>query len=176
MFSFGSLGVGFVFQLVTSLFGFIKGKSADGILGDIASILQKRADAATEKYKSDNELTTAVAVKELEAHIEIEKQKAAIRIAEGKWSPWVVATIVGFMFPFAWHTWQVVLDSSRWVPDLCWAWWFPYPCITKHTVGSWNVAVLPGAFENTEHAVIQSLFIGAGAALATVATIKAIKR
>jgi hypothetical protein len=91
---------------------------------------------------------------------------AQIRMKEGAWSPWVIDTIVLFMWPFGWHTWQVVLDSSHWVPALGWLWYIPYPTVETHVIGSWHVATLPGMFQTTEHAIINSLFIGAAAVLA----------
>lgn len=100
----------------------------------------------------------------------------ALNAKRGDRSPWTMLA-VAFAAPFAWHTWEVVLDSSRWLPMIEWSdWGIPYVWVSMHVVGSWKVAALPGMFETTEHAVINSLFVGASAALAGAGIIRAIKR
>lgn len=95
---------------------------------------------------------------------------AQVRLKEGPWSPWVMATIVGFMLPTAGHYWQVVIDSSKWHVRLG-TYYLPELVKVRNTV-----AELPGLFEQTQHAIINSLFIGAGAGLGLLMVIKALKR
>lgn len=101
---------------------------------------------------------------------------ADVRKSEGKFSPWLIVTIVGFMLPFAYHTTLVVLDSCPWIPTVGVWYIIPYVEFIAHKPGSWDVKALPGLFEQTEHAVIQSLFIGAATAATGVALLKALKR
>lgn len=146
------------------------------LVGPVFNYLNARVEADKQVKLSDNTRDTA-ALKTVEGGISnADNLNAQIRIKEGKWSPWVMMTICGFMAPLAWHTWQVVLDSSRWVPVVRFWYWLPYPTVVEHVVGSWRVAALPGMFETTEHAVIQSLFIGAGAAVGAIPIIAALRR
>lgn len=146
--------------------------SLSTVLKPVFDFLNKRVDADAQKHISDNTAAGAIAGGAFDAQKNADALKAQVRLAEGKWSPWVVLTIAGFMAPFAWHTWQVVLDSSPWHIEF--GPWF-VPQLTRHAVGSWHVAALPGLFETTEHAVIQSLFIGAGAAVGAIPIIRALR-
>lgn len=155
----------------TAILGFLK-----ALVGPVFNYLNTKVEADKQVKLSDNTRDAKV-ISTVEGGIEkADNLNAQIRLKEGKWSPWVLVTIGGFMSPFAWHTWQVVLDSSRWVPSIGLLWrTIPYPTVAEHVVGSWRVAALPGMFETTEHAVIQSLFIGAGAAVGAIPIIKALR-
>lgn len=142
------------------------------IIGPVFGFLNKRVDADVQKHVSDNATIAGLGGAFIGGQTEADKLKTQVRLAEGKWSPWVVVTIAGFMCPFAWHTWQVVLDSTRWHISLG---AYYLPVISEHVVGSWKIATLPGMFETTEHAIIQSLFIGAGAAVGGIAIIRALR-
>jgi hypothetical protein len=136
--------------------------------------LNKRIDERVQIRQSDNTTAQVIHGQQVQVQMNADNLNTQVRLKEGPWSPWVIATIGGFMAPFGWHTWQVVLDSSRWHPAIDFALGFiPYPTVTAHVVGSWKVAALPGLFETTEHAVIQSLFVGAGVAVGGIALIKA---
>jgi hypothetical protein len=143
------------------------------MLGPVFNYLNKRADVDAQKHISDNTSAGVAVTAVMNAQQNADNQNSETRRREGKWSPWVVVTIVGFMLPFAWHTWQVVLDSSAWhlVLDR-----FYLPHFVFHKVGSWKVAALPGKWSDTEHAVIQSLFVGASAALGAAGIIKLFRR
>lgn len=146
---------------------------ADKALG----FLNARVDAKARIHLSDNDTLARVTSTVIDGASKADELNAAIRKADGKWSPLAITSIVGFLLPFAWHTWQVVLDSSRWHPVVNWMWGIiPMVGVREHVVGSWKVAALPGLFEGTEHAVIQSLFVGAATAAALVPVIKALKR
>jgi len=148
---------------------------AKWLFGSVFEYLNKKVDADARVTISSNERDTAV-VGTVESSIQnADNLNAQIRLKEGKWSPWVLVTIIGFMAPIAWHTWQVVLDSSRWIPVVREWYGIPYVTVVEHTVGSWGVARLPGLFETTEHAVIQSLFIGAGAAVGAIPILRALR-
>ena len=81
--------------------------------------------------------------------------------------------------PLVWHEWQVVMDSSHFIPTIAYAGLFwdsifiPYPTVTTHVIDSWKVAKLPGGWETTELSIFTSLFIGATAAVGTIAALGA---
>lgn len=145
------------------------------IAGPVFDFLNKRVDANARIHLSDNETLQRVGSTVIEGASKADELNTRLREKEGPFAPLAIMSVVGFLMPFAWHTWQVCLDSSRWVPAIGWAWGFvPYPTVEEHFVGMWKVAALPGMFEATEHAVIQSLFIGATAAVAGLALIKGV--
>jgi len=146
--------------------------SLSKIVGPLFNWLNARVDAKVRVHLSDNETLAKVGSTVIEGMSKADELNAGIRSKEGPWSPWVVVTIFGFMLPFSYHTWQVVLDSSAW--HIVIGEWF-LPTFQRHAVGSWRVAALPGLFETTEHAVIQSLFIGAGVAVGGIALIKSLR-
>ncbi|MET4240325.1 hypothetical protein [Bradyrhizobium sp. RT10b] len=147
------------------------------LVGPVFNYLNARVDSNARIHLSDNETLSRVGSTVIAGASKADELNADIRKKEGPFSPTVVAAIAGFLAPFAWHTWQVCLDSSRWLPSYDWVWGFiPYPCVSVHIVGSWRVAALPGMFETTEHAVIQSLFIGASTAATGVALLKALRK
>lgn len=143
-----------------------------GLVGPVFEFLNRRVDSAERIHVNDNATMTALAGGQMGAVTNADNQNSETRRREGKWSPWVVVTIVGFMVPLGFHTWQVVLDSSAWHIGLN-DWYLP--TFTRHVVGSWKVGKLPGMFEATEHAVIQSLFVGASAALGAAGILKAFR-
>jgi hypothetical protein len=153
---------------------------AELLLGGLTSFLtpifnwlNTRVDADARKHISDNATIAGTVGAVVGAQANADALNTQVRLKEGKWSPWVIVTVAGFMVPFAWHTWQVCLDSSRWVIEFG-PWYIPR--VVEHTVGSWKVAALPGLWETTEHAVIQSLFTGAGVAVGAIPIIKALRR
>ncbi|WP_198031709.1 hypothetical protein [Bradyrhizobium sp. Ec3.3] len=152
--------------------GFLK-----SAIGPVFDFLNKRVDANARIHLSDNETLQRVGSTVIDGASKADELNEKLREKEGPFSPMVVCSILGFLAPFAWHTWQVCLDSSRWLPSYDFLFGFiPYPAVSVHIVGSWRVAALPGLFETTEHAVIQSLFIGASTAAAGFALIKAARR
>lgn len=142
------------------------------VIGPVLDFLNKRVDSAERVHLADNTTIAALGASTLAAQSKADELNAQIRLAEGKWSPWVLGAILLFMLPIGFHTWQVILDSS---PFHIWLGDYYLPELVRHPVGSWKVAALPGMWATTEHAVIQSLFMGAGTALAATATIKAIR-
>jgi hypothetical protein len=142
------------------------------VIKPVFEFLNRRVEAAERIHVSDNAAIVGLGSAELQAQAQATEAQAQVRLAEGKWSPWVLCTIWGFMLPFGWHTWQVVLDSSAWHIALGSYYW---PYLERHIVGAWKVAALPGMWSTTEHAVIQSLFIGAGVSLGAAGIVKAIR-
>lgn len=143
------------------------------LIKPLFNFLNARVDANARMHIADNATLQSVGSSILVGASKADELNAELRAKEGLKSPLLWASIIGFLAPFSWHTWQVCLDSSRWVIEFG-PWYLPV--IAEHQVGSWRVAALPGMFETTEHAVINSLFIGASTVLAGVGIIKAIKR
>lgn len=127
-------------------------------------------DFLNRRVESHERIVIGLGTAGMDATKNADNLNAEVRLKEGPWSPWVLVTIFGFMAPFAWHTWQVVIDSSKWVIRI--GDYFLPELVQVRA----SVATLPGLFEQTEHAVINSLFIGAGAGLGLLMVLKAIKR
>lgn len=133
--------------------------------------LNKRVDAAMQIHIIDSKTMGTIAAGGIDAMAKADDLNAQIRLKEGSWGPMTIMMAI-ILAPFVWHEWQVVLDSSRWIP--MWSGW--YPTIGEHAVGTWRIPALPDPWGTVELAIFQSFFIGASAATATVAMIKAIKR
>ncbi|MDB5607771.1 MAG: hypothetical protein JWP25_4671 [Bradyrhizobium sp.] len=141
------------------------------IAGPVFTFLNKRVDADQQKHIVDTQTMGTIATGGISALSKADELNAQVRMKEGNWGPTVVMMAV-ILAPFVWHEWQVVLDSSRWVP--AWSGWLP--SVAEHRVGSWAVAALPDPWGAVELAIFQSFFIGASVAVAAIAAIKAIKR
>lgn len=152
----------------------------------VFDFLNKRVDADMQKHIVDTKAIADIAGTGIGALTKADELNAQTRQKEGKWGPTII--MMGLVLtPFVWHEWQVVLDSSRFLPLLTfdWAWGFiPYPNgFVEHRIGSWGVPGIgragpdgQSAWDKTEQAIFTSLFVGASAAVATVAAIKAIKK
>lgn len=150
----------------TLIFGFVK-----SIIGPVFDYLNKRVDANLQMHLVDTTTMGTIAAGGIAASVTADALNAQIRQKEGSWGPMTIMMAI-ILTPFVWHEWQVVLDSSRWIP----AWYGWLPTIIEHKVGSWSIPALPDPWGTVELAIFQSFFIGASAAVATVAAIKAIKR
>jgi hypothetical protein len=148
------------------IFGFLK-----SVIGPVFDFLNKRVDAEEQMHIVDTTTIGTIAAGGEDAAKVADQLNAQIRMKEGPWGPMVWMMIL-ILLPLLWHEWQVVLDSSRWV--IVWEGWYPW--IAEHAVGTWKVAALPGSWDNTELAILQSFFIGATASATAVAAIRAIKK
>lgn len=148
------------------IFGFVK-----GIIGPVFEFLNKRVDANKQMHIVDTQTMGTIAAGGIEAAKTADQLNAQIRQKEGNWGPMTIMMAI-ILAPLVWHEWQVVLDSSRWIP--VWDGWLP--SVREHAVGSWRVPALPDPWGTVELAILQSFFIGASAAVGVVAAIKAIRR
>jgi hypothetical protein len=148
------------------VFGFVK-----SIIGPVFEYLNKKVDADLQMHIVDRNTLTTITAGGQAAAVKADELNAQIRQKEGNWGPMTIMMAI-ILTPFVWHEWQVVLDSSRWIPG--WDGWLP--TIVEHNVGSWRIPALPEPWGTVELAIFQSFFIGASAAVATVAAIRAIKR
>ena len=146
--------------------GFLK-----SAIGPIFTFLNNRVDAAKQVHIIDSQTMGTIAAGGIAAASKADELNAQLRMKEGNWGPTVIMMMV-ILAPFVWHEWQVVLDSSRWIP--AWDGWLP--SVAEHRVGSWSVAALPDPWGAVELAIFQSFFIGASVAVTAIAAIKAIKR
>lgn len=148
------------------IFSFVK-----SMIGPVFDYLNKKVDANLQMHLVDTTTMGTIAAGGLAAASKADELNASIRQKEGSWGPMTIMMTI-ILAPFVWHEWQVVLDSSRWIP--AWEGW--YPVIIEHAVGTWKIPALPDPWGTVELAIFQSFFIGASAAVATVAAIRAIKR
>lgn len=148
------------------IFSFVK-----SMIGPVFDYLNKKVDANLQMHLVDTTTMGTIAAGGLVAASKADELNASIRQKEGNWGPMTIMMAI-ILTPFVWHEWQVVLDSSRWVPS--WDGWLPI--IIEHNVGSWRIPALPDPWGTVELAIFQSFFIGASAAVAAVAAIRAIKR
>jgi hypothetical protein len=157
-------------MLWSLVFSFVK-----SIIGPVFDYLNKRVDANMQMHIIDTTTMGTIAAGGIAAASKADELNSQIRMKEGNWGPMTIMMAL-ILAPFIWHEWQVVLDSSRFIP--LWDTWYglPYPYIAVHLVGTWRVPALPDPWGTVELAIFQSFFIGASAAVASVAMIKAIKR
>src|ERR1700690_4347052 len=93
-----------------------------GLIGPVFTFLNNRVDAAKQIHIIDTQTMGTIAAGGIAAESKADELNAQIRMKEGNWGPTVLMMMV-ILAPFVWHEWQVVLDSSRWVPD--WSGWLP---------------------------------------------------
>jgi hypothetical protein len=152
------------------VFGFVK-----TMIGPVFDFLNKRVDASEQMHIIDTQTMGTIAGGGIAALSKADELNAQIRMKEGNWGPTVIMMII-ILMPFVWHEWQVVLDSSRYIPVFEWWGFIPYITATEHQVGSWRVAALPDPWGAVELSIFSSFFIGASVAVTTIAAIRAIKR
>jgi len=88
------------------------------------------------------------------------------------WEPIMILAAILFAF-FVLHAVMIVLDSIPF--HIVLGDWF-LPTWKAHKTGSWDVKALPAPFDTTEHAILQSVFIGASAAVGTLAVIRRLRK
>lgn len=145
-------------------------------IGPVFTYLNNRVDAEKQVHIVDTQTIGTLAAGGQAALARADELKAQIWEKQGNWGPmtWFMASVLS---PLVWHLWQVVGDSSKWLPSYNVAFGFiPVPSISEHIIGSWHVAALPAPFDATEMYIFTSLFIGASTAAVTIGAIKAIKK
>ena len=151
--------------------GFLK-----SFIGPVFNWLNARVVADKQMHIVDSQTMGTIAAGGQAALAKADELKAQVWMKQGNWGPmtWFMASVLA---PLVWHLWQVVGDSSRWLPsyDLALG-LIPYPSVAQHVVGAWHVAALPAPFDSTEMYIFTSLFIGASTAAVTIGAIKAVRR
>jgi hypothetical protein len=130
----------------------------------------------TTRQKNENESGVKLADTIATASSESGRQRADVQKSQGAWGPFGLAGFIIAMM-IAYHTSMVVLDSTSWHIGLTLKWYFiPWLEWSPHIVGSWKTVVLPGKFEETEHAILQALFYVGPPSAALVIAAKAFRR
>lgn len=144
-----------------------------GVFGK--TITDIHADNTT-RYKNEGDAGNRLADTTTTAHAQAANTRADVQKSQGTWGPFGLAGFIIAMM-FAYHVSMIVLDSTSWHVGLTtkfylipWLQWVP------HQVGSWNISVLPGKFEETEHAILQALFYVGPPSAALVIAAKAFRR
>jgi len=144
--------------------------------GHLLSFLNAKVDADARVEIATVGATADVAKAGLSVISKADELNARLREGAGPWAIFAVVAASLVLAPLVWHEWQVVLDSSRWLPVVGTWYGIPYVTVVWHDVGSWKVPKLPGAWDAIELSIFQSFFIGAAAATAAIATIKAFRK
>ena len=161
-----------MWQIIASLLS----GGLNAILGTIGKTVTDIHADTTTRYRNENEAGNQLAGTVASSAASAAATRADVQKSQGTWGPYGIAGFIIAM-SFAFHVVMIVLDSSSWhlVPVLKfyvvpWLEWQP------HIVGSWNVAKLPGKFEETEHAILQALFYVGPPSAALVIASKAFRR
>lgn len=148
----------------------------NAILGTVGKTITDIHTSNTARQKSENESGVQVHGQYVEGHTAAAAQRAEVQKSQGAWGPFGLAGFIIAMM-FAYHVSMIVLDSTPWHIGLTtkfyiipWLEWVP------HRVGSWGIEVLPGKFEETEHAILQALFYVGPPSAALVIASKAFRR
>ena len=146
------------------------------ILGTIGKTVTDLHADNTTRYKNENDAGNQLATTTADASVRSSQIRADVQKSQGTWGPFGLA---GFLISmaFAFHVLMIVMDSTSWhlVPALRF-YFIPWLEWQPHVVGSWKVAVLPGRFEDTEHAILQALFYVGPPSAALVIASKAFRR
>lgn len=146
------------------------------VFGSLIGFLNTKVEADKQIAITSITAQATVGGEALKTIANADNLNAQIRMKGEKFLSPMVVFMSLVLAPLVWHEWQVVLDSSRFIPIISTWYGIPYITVIEHRIGSWSVAVLPGVWDATEQAIFQSLFVGASAAVAGVAMIKALRR
>lgn len=157
------------------IFKFATG-SLNAILGTVGKTVTDLHADNTTRYRDQENAGNTLASTTVRSATEAGAQRADVQKSQGTWGPFGLAGFIIAMM-FAYHTSLIVLDSSSWhlIPTLKF-YFIPWLTWQEHVIGSWRVAVLPGKFEDTEHAILQALFYVGPPSAALVIAAKAFRR
>lgn len=126
-----------------------------GVFGK--TITDLHADNTT-RYKNENDAGNQLATTTAQANLQSSQMRTDVQKSQGTWGPFGLAGFVIAM-AFAFHVIMIVADSCAWlmVPTLKF-YFIPWLTWQQHVVGSWEIAKLPGMFEQTEHEILRALF------------------
>lgn len=148
----------------------------NAILGTIGKTVTDIHTSETARQTSQNQSGVTLAGTTADAHSRAATTRADVQKSQGSWGPFGFAGFIIAMM-FAYHVSMIVLDSTPWHIGLTMKWYvLPWLKWNAHVVGSWGIAVLPGKFEETEHAILQALFYVGPPSAALVIAAKAFRR
>lgn len=146
------------------------------ILGTIGKTVTDLHADNTTRFKNENDSGNQLAATTANSSTQAAAIRADVQKSQGTWGPFGLAGFIIAMM-FAYHTSMIVLDSTPWHVGLTTAWYvIPWLQWVPHQVGSWGISVLPGKFEETEHAILQALFYVGPPSAALVIAAKAFRR
>lgn len=146
------------------------------ILGTIGKTVTDLHADNTTRQKNEADAGNSLAQTTANASNQAAATRADVQKSQGSWGPFGLAGFIIAMM-FAYHTSMIVLDSTPWHIGLTMKWYvLPWLQWVPHIVGSWGIAVLPGKFEETEHAILQALFYVGPPSAALVIAAKSFRR
>jgi len=130
----------------------------------------------TTRFRNENDAGNHLADTTANSSNQAAQIRADVQKSQGTWGPFGLAGFIIAMM-FAYHTSMIVLDSTPWHIGFTMLWYvIPWLQWVPHQVGSWGISVLPGKFEETEHAILQALFYVGPPSAALVIAAKAFRR
>lgn len=148
----------------------------NAILGTIGKTITDIHADNTTRFRDEQNAGNRLADTTANAQADAARTRADVQKSQGSWGPFGLAGFIIAMM-FAYHVSMIVLDSTPWHIGLTLKWYFlPWLQWNQHVVGSWGIAVLPGKFEETEHAILQALFYVGPPSAALVIAAKAFRR
>src|SRR3954469_18201806 len=124
------------------------------LLGTVGKTITDIHADNTTRYKNEGDAGNQLAGTIANSSDRAAATRADVQKSQGAWGPFGLAGFIIAMM-FAYHVSMIVLDSTPWHISLTtvayiipWLKWVP------HHVGSWGIAILPGKFEETEHAIL----------------------
>jgi hypothetical protein len=161
-----------MWSIIASLFS----SGLNAILGTIGKTITDIHADNTTRYKNEGEAGNQLAGTIARSSTDAGAQRADVQKSQGSWGPFGLAGFVIAMM-FAYHVSMIVLDSTPWHIGMTTVWYIiPWLKWMPHVVGSWGIAVLPGKFEETEHAILQALFYTGPPSAALIIAAKAFRR
>jgi hypothetical protein len=161
-----------MWSIIASLFS----SGFNAILGTVGKTITDIHADNTTRFKNEGDAGNQLAGTIATSSDRAANTRADVQKSQGAWGPFGLAGFIIAMM-LAFHVSQVILDSTPWhlVPTMKWYVlpWFEWQF---HVVGSWKVALLPGKFEETEHAILQALFYVGPPSAALVIAAKAFRR
>lgn len=123
----------------TALLGLLK--YIPGFTNGVLGWLNKKTDAELEKFKTGTTADTTINVEEIRARTNLAQGLLAQRKADADhwFTAWMVPTAFGFCML---HVGGVILDSLP---------------LLGHTIGSWHIPPLPGAYAGLDIAVVMAI-------------------
>jgi hypothetical protein len=148
----------------------------NAILGTAGKVVTDIHADTTTRQKNEGDAGNQLAGTVARSSTDAGAQRADVQKSQGTWGPFGLAGFIIAM-AFAFHVAMIVADSTSWhlIPVMRlylipWLEWSP------HIVGSWNIATLPGKFEETEHEILRALFYVGPPSAALVIAAKAFKK
>jgi hypothetical protein len=161
-----------MWKIIASLFS----AGLNAVLGTVGKTITDIHADNTTRFRDEQSAGNTLASTTVRGGTEAGAQRADVQKNQGAWGPFGLA---GFLIAMAiaFHVVMIVLDSTSWhlIPTMKW-YVLPWLEWQPHVVGSWQIATLPGKFEETEHEILRALFYVGPPSAALVIAAKAFRR